>query len=243
MLCGKDNIMKSNADSRKKLSSSYNALDRRTRRGLARKTMRALDGWGLTESEQAAALGMVGARRAALGSYRRGCPLPNDAELLERAGHLLALQRAVRHFYRDTPGLASAWMTRHSMRFGARPIDLIAEQGIAALRHLRADLEPDPARKAYAGCGNVFEDLGLPHPELLAARATLLHALDGVISERGLTKAQAAKLCGIEPQHFSWALRGVLRKVTLDTLVRWLAAMGYEVTMAVGKTRTGRVKE
>lgn len=225
-----------NPSSEQEPSSSY-AVDRRTRRGLARKVMRALDGWGLTEAEQAVALGMVGSSQAALERYRQGFPFPNDKELIERAGHLLALQRAVRHFYRDRPERASTWMIRHSIRFGARPIDLIGERGMAAFRQLRADLEPDPARKAYAGCGNVFEDLGLRHPELLAARATLLHALDGVISERGLTKAQAAKLCGIEPQCLPWTLRGAVRKITLDTLVRWLAALGYEIRISVGETR------
>ncbi|EPR43549.1 hypothetical protein dsx2_2166 [Desulfovibrio sp. X2] len=213
------------------------ARERRIRRRLTRRILRALDGWGLTEDEQASVLGLPRSSRAMLGRFRQGFPLPNDTEIVERVGHLLALQKAVRLFYRNAPERASTWMTRHSIRFGTRPIDMITKRGMAALRYLRADLEPDPERRVYAASMNVFADLGLPNPELLSAKSALVHALDGVISDRGLTKAQAADICGIEPHDLSIALRGGIGNVTLDTLVKWLEALGYGVTLAVGKAR------
>ena len=53
------------------------------------------------------------------------------------------------------------------------------------------------------GSGNVFADLGLPHPEqeLLKARLTL--QIHRIIKARRLTQAQAGEILGIKQPHVS----------------------------------------
>ena len=50
-----------------------------------------------------------------------------------------------------------------------------------------------PTKKPYViGSGNVFADLGLPHPEERLAKAELAHKIITAIERRGLTQASAA---------------------------------------------------
>jgi len=44
--------------------------------------------------------------------------------------------------------------------------------------------------------GNVFADLGLPNADELLAKAELVQQIGGVIAQRHLTQAQAAKALG-----------------------------------------------
>jgi predicted XRE-type DNA-binding protein len=46
--------------------------------------------------------------------------------------------------------------------------------------------------------GNVFADLGLDDPDLLLAKADLAIAITGIIRERGLTQAAAARALGVD---------------------------------------------
>ena len=45
--------------------------------------------------------------------------------------------------------------------------------------------------------GNVFADLGLPHPAELQAKADLMFEISRTIEERGLTQAEAAEILGV----------------------------------------------
>ena len=82
-------------------------------------------------------------------------------------------------------------------------------------------------------CGNIFADLGLPHPELALAKATLSIKIEDLIQERGLTQAQAAKLMGLTQPNVSDILRGRLDGYTLDRLVRCLEALDQEIEIVV----------
>jgi predicted XRE-type DNA-binding protein len=63
------------------------------------------------------------------------------------------------------------------------------------------------AKKRSNLSGNVFADLGLPHPEqeLLKARLTL--QIYRLIKQRGITQTEAGKVLGIKQPHPSTLLR------------------------------------
>ena len=83
------------------------------------------------------------------------------------------------------------------------------------------------------GSGNVFADLGLPNPELLLAKAELVHRISEQITAKKLTVAKAAGVLGIDAPKLKLLLRGRTERYTLDRLFRFLAALGQRVEIAV----------
>lgn len=84
--------------------------------------------------------------------------------------------------------------------------------------------------------GNVFADLGLPNPEELTYKAELVLAMKDLIRGRGMTQAQAAKVCGTDQGTMSKVLRGRLDLVTTDRLIRWFRELGARVQITVQDT-------
>lgn len=87
-----------------------------------------------------------------------------------------------------------------------------------------------------ASSGNVFADLGFSNPEELMYKAELVLALKGLIKARGLTQAQAAKVCGTDQGTLSKVLRGRIDLVTTDRLIRWFREFGARVQITVQDT-------
>ena len=83
------------------------------------------------------------------------------------------------------------------------------------------------------GSGNVFADLGLPNPDLALAKAELVQCLRGLIAERKLTQAQAAKLLGLDQPKVSALVRGRVEGFSIDRLFRFLNALGQRVEITV----------
>jgi predicted XRE-type DNA-binding protein len=77
------------------------------------------------------------------------------------------------------------------------------------------------------GCGNVFEDLGLPDADILQVKATMAIYIWKIISERRLTQKQAAVLLGIDQPAVSDIMRGHLRGY------RFLTTLGHDVEVVV----------
>jgi len=69
---------------------------------LAKMVTRAFEHWKLGTEEQLAMLGLATSNRAALSRYRRGEPLAASRDLLERAGHVLAIHKNLRLIFRRT---------------------------------------------------------------------------------------------------------------------------------------------
>ena len=85
--------------------------------------------------------------------------------------------------------------------------------------------------------GNVFADVGLPHPEqeLLKARLTLQIYRD--ITARDLTQAQAGELLGIKQPHVSLLMRNRSGNFSVERLMDFLTALGHDVEIRVKRTR------
>ena len=85
--------------------------------------------------------------------------------------------------------------------------------------------------------GNVFADLGLPHPEqeLLKARLTLQIYRD--ITARDLTQVQAGEILGIKQPQVSLLMRNRSGNFSVERLMDFLTALGHDVEIRVTRTR------
>jgi predicted XRE-type DNA-binding protein len=91
--------------------------------------------------------------------------------------------------------------------------------------------------KSEKSSGNVFADLGLPHPEqeLLKARLTL--QIYRLIKARGLTQAQAGEILGIQQPRVSILMRNRAGAFSVERLMDFLTALGQDVEITVRPTR------
>ena len=80
--------------------------------------------------------------------------------------------------------------------------------------------------KIEKGSGNVFADLGLPHPEKLLEKADIAIQIIQIIKERGLTQAQAAKILGTDQPQISALMRGRFYSFSLERLIKFMDALG-----------------
>lgn len=81
--------------------------------------------------------------------------------------------------------------------------------------------------------GNVFADLGLPDPEQDLLKANLVHTVADIIRLRGLSQKDAAELLRTDQAKVSAILRGRISGFSADRLLRFLAALGHNVTIVV----------
>jgi predicted XRE-type DNA-binding protein len=100
--------------------------------------------------------------------------------------------------------------------------------------------EPPPSGTTHvtpAG-GNVFRDLGFPPAEAenLKIRSDLMTALQRLMTERGLTQVQAAKLFGVSQPRISDLKRDKIGRFTIDTLINMLACAGVRVRLKIGRS-------
>jgi hypothetical protein len=96
--------------------------------------LRLFDAWQLGREEQVALLG-VDART--LEGYLDGRPLADDAVLLSRVGHLLAINKVLRLRYGDQPGFLGEWVRLPNVGLaGRRPLDVMmaSREALAAMR-------------------------------------------------------------------------------------------------------------
>jgi predicted XRE-type DNA-binding protein len=85
--------------------------------------------------------------------------------------------------------------------------------------------------------GNVFADLGLPEPGVLIAKAALVHEIAGVVSQRGLTQTEIARILGTTQPSVSALLAGKLSGFSMDRLIRYLNTLDRDVSIVVSPRR------
>jgi predicted XRE-type DNA-binding protein len=85
--------------------------------------------------------------------------------------------------------------------------------------------------------GNVFADLGLPHPEQELVKARLTLQINRVIKDRDLTQAKAGKILGIAQPHVSNLMRGRAGAFSAERLMAFLTALGHDVEIRLKRTR------
>lgn len=115
--------------------------ERKARERLARLLTQLFEHWQLSTTEQAALLGLSLDNRSTLSRYRRGEPLADNRDLLDRVGHLLGIHKSLRILFPQDRDLAYRWMTTTNRRFGTRPVDIVVEHGFEGLLALRRYLD------------------------------------------------------------------------------------------------------
>lgn len=112
------------------------------RRAISGMLMKLFDHWKLTTEEQLDALGFSTTNRAILTKYRRGEPISNSRDTLERAGHILGIHKNLRLLFPHNRDLAYAWMKARNKAFeNCAPIEVIREYGFAGLLMVLAYLD------------------------------------------------------------------------------------------------------
>jgi predicted XRE-type DNA-binding protein len=77
--------------------------------------------------------------------------------------------------------------------------------------------------------GNVFADLGRPHPEQKLLKARLTLQIYRNIQARRLTQAQAGQILSIKQPHASLLLRNRSGNAPVERLMEFLTALGHDV--------------
>src|SRR5258708_22845859 len=81
--------------------------------------------------------------------------------------------------------------------------------------------------------GNVFADLGVPHPEQELLKAKLTLQIYRLIKERGITQTEAGKILGIKQPHVSALMRNRAGSFSVERLMEFLTALGQDVEICV----------
>ena len=114
---------------------------REARERLARLVTQLFVHWRLSTTEQAALLGLSPENRSTLSRYRKGEPLADSRDLIDRVGHLLGIHKSLRILFPGDRDLAYRWMTTPNRRFAARPVDIVIDRGFEGLLALRRYLD------------------------------------------------------------------------------------------------------
>ena len=85
--------------------------------------------------------------------------------------------------------------------------------------------------------GNIFADLGLPHPEQQLLKAKLTLQIYRLVKKRDLTQAEAGKVLGIKQPHVSALMRNRSGSFSVERLMDFLTALGQDVEITVRPTR------
>ncbi len=85
--------------------------------------------------------------------------------------------------------------------------------------------------------GNVFADLGMPHPEEELVKACLTLQIYRSIKSRHLTPAQAGAILGLKHAQVSLLMRNRSGNFSVERLMDFLTALGHDVEVRVTPTR------
>jgi predicted XRE-type DNA-binding protein len=87
--------------------------------------------------------------------------------------------------------------------------------------------------KIKTSSGNVFQDMGSPDAEQRLAKAELARVIRGLLKDRKLAQADAAKALGIAQPDVSDLVRGRLARFSMERLERFLLALGMDIRIQI----------
>lgn len=121
---------------------NINFESEKVRSGLAKLLMRLFEHWELDTSTQLNLLGLSEKSRVLLTKYKDGMPLPKSRDVLDRAGWLLAIHKALRLLYPYNPTLRHSWIKRRNLKFNnLTPLDVMREQGLIGIARVSRYLD------------------------------------------------------------------------------------------------------
>lgn len=121
---------------------SIDIYSRDGRAALAKMVSKLFEHWQLPTTDQAALLGLSETSRSTLTRYRNGEPLADSRDLLDRAGHLLAIHRSLRILFPHNRDLVYRWPTVPNSEFDGRsPVQVMREEGFLGVLMVRRYLD------------------------------------------------------------------------------------------------------
>jgi hypothetical protein len=110
-----------------------------TRQALAEVIIALLNRWELHIDNQGELLGITD-----MGRILQERQLPDDVELLQRMGHLLAIERALKNLYPYAPTDRDRWVWKPNEYFtGKSPLQIMLEEGVSGIRRVRKGIESE----------------------------------------------------------------------------------------------------
>ena len=85
--------------------------------------------------------------------------------------------------------------------------------------------------------GNIFADIGLPHPEEHLLKAQLVVKITNLMTACKMKQREAAELFGITQPDVSKMLRGHFHQFSVERLMRFLVALDQDIEIIVRPRR------
>jgi predicted XRE-type DNA-binding protein len=85
----------------------------------------------------------------------------------------------------------------------------------------------------HGGSRNVYADLGYPDADEMLIKAKLASKIGDIVSSKGLTQVQTAKILGLTQPKVSALLRGQFRGISERKLIECLTILGRDVEIVV----------
>lgn len=118
------------------------SYDKDERSRLAKMVTRLFEHWGVDTGAQAELLGLSGGSRTAVSRYRRGTPLPESRDLIDRVGNLFGIHKSLRLLYPHNPELVYGWpKLRNATLDNYTPLEIMVEQGLPGIVAIRGYLD------------------------------------------------------------------------------------------------------
>lgn len=90
------------------------------------------------------------------------------------------------------------------------------------------------------GSGNVFADLEFAEPEVMLAKAHLVHAIAVIVDQRRMAPDRAAEVIGVPVDRYLDMVKGHFEEITSDQLLGFLNALDFDVSISVIPRREPR---
>jgi len=115
---------------------------RESRIALAKMVMKLFDLWKVSTQDQMALLGLSEGSRMSLTRYRKGEPLADSRDLMDRVAALLSIHQSLRILFPQNRELAYKWPVTPNRAFsGQSPVELIRKEGFLGLLIVKRRLD------------------------------------------------------------------------------------------------------
>ncbi|MDA8104523.1 MAG: MbcA/ParS/Xre antitoxin family protein [Nitrospiraceae bacterium] len=120
---------------------------RESRVALAKMIMKLFDLWKLSTQDQMALLGLSEGSRMSLTRYRKGEPLADSRDLMDRVAALLSIHQSLRILFPQNRELAYKWPITPNRAFNDQsPVELIRKEGFLGLLTVKRRLDFERGR-------------------------------------------------------------------------------------------------
>jgi hypothetical protein len=100
---------------------------------------RLFDLWELDTVTQALLLGLSEGTRATVARYRKGQPMSDQRDVLERVGNLLGIHKSLQLLYPHNPEMRNSWVkARNRLLDNRTPLEVMVEHGLPGIVTVRS---------------------------------------------------------------------------------------------------------